>query len=132
MNTVKFWPYNLPYPGRRKGEAIVAVAGGCIIRCFRLSVERGVQELWCSIDESVVWEKESDQENYTTMEWTHELREHGSVDRIWRKWPLLVVAGRGREIKILDGYSGTVAKVMQGHGGVSSFADPSLARDFRY
>ena len=119
MNTVKFWPYNLPYPGRRKGEAIVAVAGGCIIRCFRLSVERGVQELWCSIDESVVWEKESDQENYTTMEWTYELREDGSVDQMWRKWPLLVVAGRGREIKVLDGYSGTVAKVMQGHGGVS-------------
>lgn len=31
-NTVKFWPYNLPFPGRAKDEAIVAVAGGCVVR----------------------------------------------------------------------------------------------------
>lgn len=30
-NTVKFWPYNLPFPGRLKDEAIVAVAGGCVV-----------------------------------------------------------------------------------------------------
>lgn len=30
-NTVKFWPYNLPFPGRRKDEAIVAMAGGCVV-----------------------------------------------------------------------------------------------------
>lgn len=30
-NTVKFWPYNLPFPGRQKDEAIVATAGGCVV-----------------------------------------------------------------------------------------------------
>lgn len=34
-NTVKFWPYNLPFPGRQKNEAIVAVAGGCVV-CKKL------------------------------------------------------------------------------------------------
>lgn len=31
-NTVKFWPYDLPFPGRAKNEAIVAVAGGGVVR----------------------------------------------------------------------------------------------------
>lgn len=35
-NTVKFWPYNLPFPDRRKNEAIVAVAGGCVVGSSRL------------------------------------------------------------------------------------------------
>jgi hypothetical protein len=30
-NTVKFWPYNLLFPGRAKNEAIVAVAGGGVV-----------------------------------------------------------------------------------------------------
>ena len=57
-NTVKFWPYHLPFPGRRKGEAIVAVAGGCNIRCFRLSEERGNSEIWNAVDDSANWERE--------------------------------------------------------------------------
>ena len=77
-NTVKFWPYNLLFPGRAKNEAIVAVAGGGVVssdlcnshglpadkssllqvRVFRLSEKRGVTELWNAVDESVNWEKE--------------------------------------------------------------------------
>lgn len=33
-NTVKFWPYNMPFPGRRRDEAIVAMAGGCVVSCL--------------------------------------------------------------------------------------------------
>lgn len=57
-NTVKFWPYNLPFPDRREGEAIVAVAGGCNVRCFRLSATRGISEVWNAVDESANWEKD--------------------------------------------------------------------------
>ena len=35
FNTVKFWPYNLPFPGRKRDEAIVAVAGGCSVSYLR-------------------------------------------------------------------------------------------------
>lgn len=31
MNAVAFWPYNLPYPGRQKDEAIVAICGGTAV-----------------------------------------------------------------------------------------------------
>lgn len=30
-NSVQFWPYNLPFPGRRRNEAIVAMAGGSVV-----------------------------------------------------------------------------------------------------
>lgn len=129
FNSVKFWPYHLPYPGRLENEAIVAVAGGCLVRCFRLSEERGVQELWCAVDESSEWPKEEYQENFHTLDWTYEIRDDPDIDATWRKWPLLLVAGRGKEIKVLDGYAGTTAKIIQGHGavrGLGSYTLPPL------
>jgi hypothetical protein len=120
LHTVKFWPYHLPFPGRRKNEAIVAMAGWCEVRVFLLSKERGVSELWNAIDESFSWEREDEVENFLAMAWTYEVRDkETSISPYWQKWPLLCLAGNGREIKILDGYSGTTVKIIQGHGGVS-------------
>lgn len=77
-------------------------------------------ELWNALDESANWDRDSEQEDFHTLAWTYELRRTDShVSPYWRKWPLLLVAGHGREIKVLDGYSGTLVKVLQGHGGVS-------------
>ena len=38
-NSVKFWPYHLPFPGRKKDEAIIAVAGGCSVGSFVLLLD---------------------------------------------------------------------------------------------
>lgn len=50
------------------------------------------------------------------------MRREAGIAPHWRKWPILCVAGAGKEIKILDGYSGALLKVVQGHGGVGSIA----------
>lgn len=52
------------------------------------------------------------------MAWTYELRKERGISPAWQKWPLLLLAGKGREIKVLDGWSGTVLKTIQGHGAV--------------
>lgn len=61
---------------------------------------------------------QEDRENYQAMAWTYEIRRGSALSPYLRKWPLLLVAGAGREIKVLDGYSGATLKTVQGHGAV--------------
>ena len=63
---------------------------------------------------------QEDRESFQAMAWTYEIRQEAAISPYWRKWPLLLVAGYGREIKVLDGYSGTTLKIIQGHGAVSA------------
>ena len=88
------------------------------MRLFRLSEKRGVSELWNAIDESFNWDKEQDQENFHTMAWTYDIHQDPLISPYWRKWPILLVAGSAKEIKVLDGNTGVTIKVIQGQGGV--------------
>lgn len=63
-------------------------------------------------------------EVFYSCAWTHDVRREAGIAAHWRKWPILCVAGIGKEVKILDGYSGALLKVIQGHGGVSLTCPP--------